>query len=106
LGPAGFVAQFEQPNKPVILTGVVGAWPAFAHWQDPAYLAKVCGGAQFRATSLGASRAASFTMQDYHAYQVQTGRHCRVATARLVVDSKSYMQAFNTAPVLKQTNKK
>jgi len=60
-----FVAQFEGPNTPVILTDVVTAWPAFERWRDPTYLAAVCGDALFRATSLGASRAASFTMGDY-----------------------------------------
>jgi len=71
LGAEGFVAEFEGRNQPVILTGVVTQWPAFRAWQDSAYLAKTCGAAQFRATSLGASRAASFTMKDYHTYQVQ-----------------------------------
>jgi len=72
LGAQGFVAEFESRNQPVILTGVVNQWPAFQRWQDHEYLVKACGDAQFRATSLGASRAASFTMKDYHTYQVNS----------------------------------
>ena len=70
LSVADFVAEYEAPNRPVIITDVVTQWPAFKLW-DREYLAAACGGALFRATSLGASSAAAFTMADYHSYAAQ-----------------------------------
>jgi len=68
LSVAAFVAEYERPNLSVVLTDVAAHWPALEKW-DHAYLSACCGEALFRATSLGATRAASFTMRDYAAYQ-------------------------------------
>ena len=66
-----FVKEFEVPNKPVIIRGVVTSWPAYEKW-DLDYLAKTCGSFQFRATSATAAGAATLTMSQYKRYSEQT----------------------------------
>lgn len=65
-----FVVNYEIANKPLIVKNAVNDWPALKKWQNLEYLSKVCGAAQkcFRATSAAASRAASFTMEEYIQY--------------------------------------
>ena len=76
-----FVDEFERPNRPVIITDVVRHWPAFQRWSERGYLERHAGDAHFRATSLGATSAAVFTMGGYAAYARQVGGRARCAGA-------------------------
>ncbi|OVA07214.1 F-box domain [Macleaya cordata] len=41
-----FVLNYEEPNKPVLLQGCIGNWPALEKW-DREYLIQVCGDVRF-----------------------------------------------------------
>lgn len=62
-----FVEEFEKPNIPVIITGVVSEWPAYKKW-SPDYLCQEASGFKFRATSATASFPAHITMREYFQY--------------------------------------
>ncbi|KAJ1973552.1 hypothetical protein H4R35_004059 [Dimargaris xerosporica] len=47
-----FMARYEKPSLPVIITDVVTQWPAFQKWSDPHYLLKRYGDAVFRAEAI------------------------------------------------------
>jgi hypothetical protein len=62
-----FVAEYERPNLPVVITGATSHWPALQKWDDE-YLIRHTKDKHFRSTSAGARMAASFTMADYLQY--------------------------------------
>ena len=66
-----FVEQYEIPNKPVIITGIVSEWPAFKKW-TPDYLSHEAMDFKFRATSVTASYPANITMSEYFQYVSQS----------------------------------
>ena len=48
LSLASFVSEFEEPNRPVIITDVMAGWPALKKW-DREYLLECTGEAKFTA---------------------------------------------------------
>jgi hypothetical protein len=78
-----FVAQYEKPNKPLIITGAVDYWPALKRWSESFLIdsskTEASGpdsadgeGPTFRATSATAPLAATFTLQGYFRYLHET----------------------------------
>jgi hypothetical protein len=75
-----FRTLYEEPNKPVIITGAVDYWPAMSRWSfdfmrecESEIIAAAGGKAvpTFRATSATAPVAATFTLSGYHEYLKQ-----------------------------------
>jgi hypothetical protein len=65
LSRESFIEEYERPNRPVIITDVVRAWPAFAKWSDK-YLLETSGSYRF------AAAAARMSMAQYLQYAQQT----------------------------------
>jgi hypothetical protein len=67
-----FLAEYEVPNKPVVLTDVVNQWPAFKNWEKP-YLIENGDKqrARFRTTSTTCPVAADFSVEQYLLYAEQ-----------------------------------
>eukprot|EP00898_Chlorokybus_atmophyticus_P007500 jgi/Chlat1/7751/Chrsp66S07229 len=61
LSVADFIAQFEVPNRPVLITGLVEKWPAFTRWTRE-YLLEHARDGRFAVGPL------SLTLADYYAY--------------------------------------
>lgn len=59
LSVADFKREFEVPNRPVVITGVVNKWPAFGKWSAE-YLTRVCGDARFDAAGFQLTAAQYF----------------------------------------------
>ncbi|XP_057805276.1 arginine-specific demethylase JMJ22 [Salvia miltiorrhiza] len=59
-----FISSFEEPNKPVLLEGCLGKWPAMKKW-DREYLVEVCGDTEF---SVG---PVQMKLEDYFRYSDQ-----------------------------------
>ena len=66
-----FIKQYEIPNKPVVITGLVTQWKAYQVW-DYNYFQKFYSKQIFRATSGTSSESAAFTMSQYETYAHST----------------------------------
>lgn len=63
-----FFAEYEQPNKPLVIEGGAKSWEAFRKWPDALYCLQQTKGRTFRATSGVAPLPAQFSLQAYYKY--------------------------------------
>jgi hypothetical protein len=66
LSVTAFVREYEEANRPVVLTDVVPQWPAFQRWRDRAYLLAHAGDAQWEVGPV------HMRLADYFAYSDAT----------------------------------
>lgn len=63
-----FFAEYEAPNKPLVIEGGAKSWEAFSKWHDASYCLQQAKGRDFRATSGVAPLPAQFSLQAYYKY--------------------------------------